>query len=61
MSKVLWLLEDYGDLLTYRHEKWIEEEMKRQEELEDENIKDSDRFDSYVDPDGNFTADDIPF
>ena len=61
MSKVLRLLEDYGDLLTLRHEKWIVEEMKRQEELEDENIKDSDRFDSYVDPDGNFTADDIPF
>ena len=60
MSKVLRLLEDYGDLLTLRHERWIEEEMKRQE-LEDENIKDSDRFNSYVDPDGGFTADDIPF
>ena len=61
MSKVLRLLEDYGDLLTYRHEKWIEEEMKRQEELEDENITDDDRLDSYVNPDGDFTADDIPF
>ena len=61
MSKVLRLLEDYGDLLTYRHEKWIEEEMKRQEELEDENITDNDRLNSYVNPDGDFTIDDIPF
>ena len=41
MSKVLRLLEDYGDLLTLRHERWIE--------------------DSYINPDGDFTADDIPF
>ena len=61
MSKVLRLLEDYGDLLTLRHERWIEEEMKRQEELEDENITDNDRLDSYINPDGDFTADDIPF
>ena len=61
MSKVLRLLEDYGDLLTLRHERWIEEEMKRQEELEDENITDDDRFENYVNPDGDFTADDIPF
>ena len=61
MSKVLRLLEDYGDLLTLRHERWIEEEMKRQEELEDENITDDDRLDSYVNPDGDFTYDDIPF
>ena len=61
MSKVLWLLEDYRDLLTLRHERWIVEEMKRQEELEDENITDDDRLDSYVNPDGDFTADDIPF
>ena len=61
MSKVLRLLEDYGDLLTLRHERWIEEEMKRQEELEDENFTDDDRLDSYVNPDGDFTADDIPF
>ena len=60
MSKVLRLLEDYGDLLTLRHERWIEEEMKRQE-LEDENITDDDRFENYVNPDGDFTADDIPF
>jgi len=61
MSKVLYLLEDYGDLLTLRHERWIEEEMKRQEELEDENTTDDDRLDSYVNPDGDFTHDDIPF
>ena len=61
MSKVLRLLEDYGDLLTLRHERWIEEEMKKQEELEDENFTDDDRLDSYVNPDGDFTDDDIPF
>ena len=61
MSKVLRLLEDYGDLLTLRHERWIEEEMKRQEELEDENITDDDKYKSYVNPDGDFTSDDIPF
>ena len=62
MSKVLRLL-DYADkFLTFAHDVWlIEQEMKEQEELEDENIKDSDRFDSYVDPDGGFTHDDIPF
>ena len=59
MSKVLRLLEDYGDLLTYRHEKWIEEEMKRQEESEDENGWDEEQ-DEYGD-DSEFTADDIPF
>ena len=61
MSKVLWLLEDYGDLLTLRHERWIIEEMKRQEELENENITDDDRFDNYVNPDSDFCPDDIPF
>ena len=61
MSKVLRLLEDYGDLLTLRHERWIEEEMKKQEELEDENITDDDKFESYINPDGDFTYDDIPF
>ena len=61
MSKVLRLLEDYGDLLTLRHERWIEEEMKKQEELEDENITDNNRFDSYINPDGDFTSDDNPF
>ena len=61
MSKVLRLLEDYGDLLTLRHERWIEEEMKKQEELEDENITDDDRFENYINPDGDFCPDDIPF
>ena len=71
MSKVLHLL-DWNDLLSYRHEKWIVAEMKEQEklnyengwdeeELEDENITDDDKFESYVNPDGDFTHDDIPF
>ena len=60
MSKVLRLLEDYGDLLTLRHERWIEEEMKRQE-LEDENITDDDKLKNYVNPDSDFCPDDIPF
>ena len=60
MSKVLHLL-DWNDLLSYRHEKWIVAEMKEQEKLEDENITDDDKFKSYVNPDGDFTSDDIPF
>ena len=60
MSKVLHLL-DWNDLLSYRHEKWIVAEMKEQEKLEDENITDDDKFKSYVNPDGDFTVDDIPF
>ena len=60
MSKVLHLL-DWNDLLSYRHEKWIVAEMKEQEKLEDENITDDDKFESYVNPDGDFTHDDIPF
>ena len=60
MSKVLHLL-DWNDLLSYRHEKWIVAEMKEQEKLEDENITDDDKFESYVNPDGDFSADDIPF
>ena len=60
MSKVLHLL-DWNDLLSYRHEKWIVAEMKEQEKLEDENITDDDKFESYVNPDGDFTSDDIPF
>ena len=59
MSKVLRLLEDYGDLLTLRHERWIEEEMKKQEELENENGWDEEQ-DEYGDH-GDFTHDDIPF
>ena len=60
MSKVLHLL-DWNDLLSYRHEKWIVAEMKEQEKLEDENITDDDKFESYVNPDGDFTVDDVPF
>ena len=60
MSKVLRMI-DFDELITYEHHNFIiEEEMKRQE-LEDENITDDDRLDSYVNPDGDFTADDIPF
>ena len=60
MSKVLHLL-DWNDLLSYRHEKWIVAEMKEQEKLEDENITDDDKYKSYINPDGDFSADDIPF
>ena len=60
MSKVLHLL-DWNDLLSYRHEKWIVAEMKEQEKLEDENITDDDKFESYVNPDGDFNVDDVPF
>ena len=62
MSKVLRLL-DYADkFLTFDHEDWlIEQEMKEQEKLKDETITDTNRFDSYINPDGGFTSDDIPF
>ena len=69
MSKVLRLL-DYADkYLTFAHEDWlrsktdefIEQEMKEQEKLDYENITDDDKFESYVNPDGDFSADDIPF
>ena len=69
MSKVLRLL-DYADkFLTFAHEDWlrsktdefIEQEMKEQEKLKDENITDNDKYKSYVNPDGDFTHDDIPF
>ena len=61
MSKVLRLL-DYADkFLTFDHEDWlIEQEMKKQEK-ENENITDDDKFESYINPDGDFSADDIPF
>ena len=64
MSKVLRML-DFRDLLTWEHDEWlqiqIEREMKEQEKLEDENITDDDKFKNYVNPDGDFSADDIPF
>ena len=60
MSKVLRMI-DFDELITCEHHNFIIEEEMKLQELEDENIEDSDRLDSYVDPDGNFTADDIPF
>ena len=64
MSKVLRMI-DFRDLLTWEHDEWlqiqIEQEMKEQEKLEDENITDDDKYKSYVNPDDDFTADDIPF
>ena len=62
MSKVLRLLDYAEKFLTFDHEDWlIEQEMKEQEKLKDETITDNDRLNSYVNPDGDFTADDIPF
>ncbi len=61
MSKVLRML-DFDDLITWEHHNFIiEQEMKQQEELEDENIEDDERFENYVNPDGDFSPDDIPF
>ena len=61
MSKVLRMI-DFDDLITCEHHNFIiEEEMKLQEELEDEDTTNDDRLDSYVNPDGDFTDDDIPF
>ena len=55
MSKVLRMI-DFDDLLTYEHEQFlIEEGMKN------ENTTDDDGLDSYVNPDGDFVSDDIPF
>ena len=62
MSKVLRLLDYAEKFLTFDHEDWlIEQEMKEQEKLKDETITDNNRFDSYINPDGDFTSDDIPF
>ena len=62
MSKVLRLLDYAEKFLTFDHEDWlIEQEMKEQEKLKDENITDDDKYKSYVNPDGDFTSDDIPF
>jgi hypothetical protein len=57
MSKVLHML-DFRDLLTWEHDEWIQIQM---EKIENENITDDDKFESYVNPDGDFTSDDIPF
>ena len=73
MSKVLWMCEfdDFkqghcGDCIrlamkaqqlngAYAEETWGYEGVK------DENITDDDKFESYVNPDGDFVNDDIPF
>ena len=60
MSKVLRMI-DFDELITWEHHNFIIEQEKKLQELEDENIEDSDRLDSYVDPDGDFVSDDIPF
>ena len=58
MSKVLRMI-DFDELLTWRHEQFLIEEGMN------ENITDDDKFESYVNPDGlpdgDFSADDIPF
>jgi len=65
MSKVLRMI-DFDELITWEHHNFImEEEMKQQEELEDENGWD-DEQDEWEDEqdeweDDDFTADDIPF
>ena len=47
---------DFYELITWKHEQFlIEESMK------DDNITDDDKFDSYINPDGDFIDDDIPF
>ncbi len=55
MSNVLRMI-DFDELRTWQHEQFlIEESMKN------ENITDNDKYKSYVNPDGDFTSDDIPF
>ena len=54
MSKVLRMI-DFDDLITWRHEQFLIEEGMN------ENITDDDKFESYVNPDGDFNADDVPF
>ena len=54
MSKVLRMI-DFDELITWRHEQFLIEEGMNA------NITDDDKFESYVNPDGDFTSDDIPF
>ncbi len=49
---------DFRDLLTWEHDEWIQIQM---EKIENENITDDDIFESYDNPDGDFSDDDIPF
>ena len=61
MSKVLHLL-DYENHLTFNHYCWLEEQIEHQmREMENENITDDDKFESYVNPDGDTHVDDVPF
>jgi len=54
MSKVLRMI-DFDLLITYRHEQFLIEEGMN------ENITDDDENEEYVNSDGDFIADDIPF
>ena len=58
MSKVLRMI-DFDELITWEHHNFIiEQEMKQQEELEDENGWDEEQYEWE---DDDFVADDIPF
>ena len=58
MSKVLRMI-DFDELITWEHHNFIiEQEMKLQEELEDENGWDEEQYEWE---DDDFVADDIPF
>ena len=54
MSKVLRMI-DFDELITWRHEQFLIEEGMN------ENITDDDKLKIYVNTDGDFTHDDIPF
>ena len=76
MSKVLHLL-DYENHLTFKHYCWLEEQIEHQmtvnrealiREMENENITDNDRtlrppdkYENYINPDGDTHVDDVPF
>ena len=61
MSKVLRMI-DFDELITYEHHNFIiEQEMKLQEELEDENGWDEEQDEWENEDDREFVADDIPF
>ena len=70
MSKVLYLL-DYREHLSFDHEDWLEEQfleqckkdLKNGSTDKEDRISEKEKFDSYVNPDGNesFSYDDIPF
>ena len=55
MSKVLRMI-DFNWLMKWEHEQFL-----IKEGMKNENITDDDRFENYVNPDADFTADDIPF